>query len=93
MTNPSNVPIVGILSFSLLKSKSSLPLRAMPTIPNAAQIAVRQGKRSATEVVTTDPSVKCFLRYAPSAVRTQKYPSSHKKIDQYIVAIATARSD
>ena len=92
MTSPSNVLIVGIPSFSPPKNKNSLRLKAMITIPNAVPTAVRQGKQSATEAVATiDPNVKCFLQYAPSAVRTPKCHSGHVKIDPYIVAIATAR--
>ena len=57
--------------------------------------AARQGKTGVTETVAmaTDPHGKRSLQYALSVGKIPKYRLSPAKVDQYIVAIATIRSD
>jgi hypothetical protein len=89
------VPIVGLTSASLLRSKSSFNPRAIPTSPSAVPHADRRGRQSGMEVVgiATGPQGKCFLPYAPSAAKTPKCLLSLPTAGRSIAAIATIKSD
>ena len=81
-------------SLSVLRNKNSSRLKATLTSLSAVPHAAKQGRQSVTEVVVaTGPSGKCFPQYVPSVAKRPKYRSSPAKVDQYIVAIATIRSN
>jgi len=96
-TSQSSVPIAELPSPSRLKSKNSSRPEAIPTSPSAVKPAGRQGSQSATETeavaTATGPNGKCFPQLAPNVAKRPKYRSSRAKVDQYIVAIATIRSN
>jgi len=62
-TSQSNVPIVELLSPSVLGNKSSSNLKALPMSLNVVPHAVKPTKRSVpvAETTATVPSGKCFL--------------------------------
>jgi len=75
---------------------------AIPMIPSAVPHAARKGRHGSTATVATaigmiamatGLNAKCFLRYAPSVEKLPRYHFSPAKIDRFIVAIATIRSD
>jgi hypothetical protein len=85
---------VELPSLSVLRNKNSSRLKATLTSLSAVPHAAKQGRQSVTEVVVaTGPSGKCFPQYVPSVAKRPKYRSSPAKVDQYIVAIATIRSN
>ena len=86
---------MGLLSLSALRNKNSSHPKAILTSLSAVSHAAKQGRQSAEVVVAmaTGPSGKCFPQYAPSVAKRPKYHSSPAKVDQYIVAIATIRSN
>ena len=94
-TNRSGVPIVGQPSHSALRNKSSSNLRAILMSLSVVPHAEKPGKHSATNRTArvTGLDVKCFLLSALSVVRKPKCHSSLAKVDRYIAAIATVRSD
>ena len=68
--------------------------------PSAVPHAVKKGRhgRTATvaiaiEMIATGLYAKCFLRYAPSVEKIPRCHSNPAKIDRFIVAIVTIRSD
>jgi hypothetical protein len=93
---------VGLPSFSALGNKNYLRLEAITTHPSAVPHAAKTGRRGRTVtvaiaikmiVIATGLDAKCFLRYAPSVEKIPKCLSSPAKIDRFIVAIVTMRSD
>ena len=94
-TKKSNALIVELPSRSALRNRNSLPPGVIPMSPNAVRHAVRQGSQIVTEIVAmvTGPNGKCFPQCVPSVAKTPKFRLSPAKVDQYIVAIATIRSD
>jgi len=71
-------------------------------IPSAVPHAARKGRHGSTAIVATATGMiamatglndRCFLRYAPSVEKIPKCLSSPAKIDRFIVAIVTMRSD
>jgi len=74
----------------------------MLTRPSAVPHAARKGKHGSTATMATaigmiamatGLNAKCFLRYVPSVAKLPRCHSSPVKIGQFIVAIATIRSD
>ena len=72
-----------------------MPLRVILMNLSAVLHAVNQEGQNATGVtaMATGLSDKCSLLYAPSVAKIPKYPSSLAKVDQYIVVIATVKSN
>lgn len=96
----SNVLIVDESSLIALKIKSITNLKVILMNPGAVPTVVSQEKQNVTDAAAIDraivasvivPSVKCTLRFVPSAVRKPKYRFNPAKTDQFIVAIATAK--
>ncbi len=101
-TSQSSVSIAGLPSPSALGNKNNLRPEAIPIIPNAVPHAARKGRHGSTATVAiaiemiamaTGLSAKCFLRYVPSVEKIPRCHSSPVKIDRFIVAIVTIRSD
>jgi hypothetical protein len=70
--------------------------------PSAVPHAAKKGRHARTvtvaiamEIIATATSLyaKCFLRYAPSVAKIPRCHSSPAKIERFIVAIVTIRSD
>ncbi len=57
----SSVPIVGLPSLSVLRSKSFSNPGAILMSPSAAPHAARQGSQSVTEIAVTELHARCFL--------------------------------
>ena len=89
------MPIVGPISASPLKNKSSSNPRAILMSPSAALHADRQERQSGTQVVVTDTvsRARCTPPYAPTVVERPKYLSHLPTAGRSIVAIATEKSD
>ena len=93
---------MGLSSLSALGNKSNLLQEAILMHPSAVPHAAKKGRHARTvtvaiamEIIATATSLyaKCFLRYAPSVAKVPRCHSSHAKIDRFIVAIVTIRSD
>jgi len=86
---------VGIISLSVLRSKSSSNPEATPTIPSVASLAVRLGKQSVTAATTVTMALesKCSRLFVLNVAQTQKFPSNPAAIGRFTVAIAIAKYD
>ena len=93
-TRHSSVRIVGLPSLSMLKSRSSSPLKATLMSLSAVHHVARRGEQAVMEIVAmaTDPNAKCSLPYVLSAVRNAKSLSNPVKADLYIVVSAIIKS-
>jgi hypothetical protein len=61
--------------------------------PSAALHVVKQENLSALEVVAMVINARCIQRLVLSVIKTLKFPSNLAKADQFIVEIATAKSN
>ncbi len=87
--------IVGESSLSRLLSKNSSNPKAIPMSLSAVPSAVKQERRRVMGIVAPDISLdaRCIQRYVLSVGKKLKYHSSLAKVDQYIAANATIRSE
>ena len=91
---------MGLPSLSALGNKNNLRPEAILITPSAVPHAAKKGRhgRTATvaiaiEMIATGLYAKCFLWYALSVEKIPRCHSSPAKIDRFIVAIVTIRSD
>ncbi len=94
-TSQSSVPIVGLPSLSVLRSRSFSNPGAILMSPSAAPHAARQESQNDTEVAATTavPVAKCFRQHAPSVAKPLKYPLNLAVISRFTVVIATVKLD
>jgi len=93
---------VALPLLSALGNKNYLRQEAILTHPSAVPHAAKKGRHGRTATVAiaiemiataTGLYAKCFLRYAPSVEKIPRCHSNPAKIDRFIVAIVTIRSD
>jgi hypothetical protein len=86
---------VELASLSAPRNKSSSSPKAILTSPSGVQLVVRQERQSVTVpvVATATGLARCSPQCVLSAVRRQKYRLSPARVDPYIAASATTKSE
>ena len=88
-----SVPTVGLLSPSVPKNKSALPLEATPMSLSVVKVAAHRGDLRGTAFLGIPPSDRCSPRCVLIAARKHRCLSSRETAGRFTVVIATVRAD